>query len=140
MDHSRNERTPFPNARRLPSKQVSLFLQSRMVVNVSLVPQHRKRLTNMENQMTVSLMGKEEGWPITFITSKVRYKRGLPYMGYIGLLFIQNTSPSLIGSNLPAIFHKQLALTIFGRCEQCIIDSMVYLSFSMVYLPEIEAA
>ena len=61
-------------------------------------------------------------------------------MGYIGLMFIQNTSPSLIGSNLPAIFHKQLALTIFGRCEQCIIDSMVYLSFSMVYLPEIEAA
>ena len=52
-----------------------------MVVNVSLVPQHRKRLTNMENQMTVSLMGKEEGWPITFITSKVRYKRGIAIYG-----------------------------------------------------------
>ena len=73
MDHSRNEKTPFPNARRLPSKRVSLFLQSRMVVSVSLVPLHRKRLTNMENQMIVSLMGKEEGWPIKFITSKVRY-------------------------------------------------------------------
>ena len=65
----------------LPSKRVSLFLQSRMVVNVSLVPQHRKRLTNMENQMTVSLMGKEEGWPITFITSKVRYKRSIAIYG-----------------------------------------------------------
>ena len=64
----------------------------------------------------------------------------LPYMGYIGLLFIQNTSPSLIGSNLPAIFHKQLALTIFGKCEQCIIDATVYLGCSMVHLPEIEAA
>ena len=73
MDHSRNEKTPFPNARQLPSKRVSLFLQFRMVVSVSQVPQHRKRLTNMENQMIVSLMGKEEGWPITFITSKVRY-------------------------------------------------------------------
>ena len=28
----------------------------------------------------------------------------LPTMGYIGLLFIQNISPSLIRSNLPAIF------------------------------------
>ena len=64
----------------------------------------------------------------------------LPYMGYIGLLFIQNISPSLIGSNLQAIFHKQLALTIFGRCEQCIIDAMIFLGCSMVYLPKIEAA
>ena len=31
--------------------------------------------------MTVSLMGKEEGWPITFITSKVRYKRGIAIYG-----------------------------------------------------------
>ena len=64
----------------------------------------------------------------------------LPTMGYIGLLFIQNISPSLIGSNLTAICHKQLAVIIFGRCEQCIIDAMVYLGCSMVYLPEIEAA
>ena len=61
-------------------------------------------------------------------------------MADIGLLFSQNISPSLIGSNLQAIFRKQLALTIFGRCEQCIIDAMVYLGCSMVYLPEIEAA
>ena len=61
-------------------------------------------------------------------------------MDYIGLLFIQNISPSLIGSNILAMFSKATALTIFGRCEQCIIDAMVYLGYSMVYLPEIEAA
>ena len=75
------------------------------------------------------------------IEKKIPLRGGaLPYMAYIGLLFIQNISPSLIGSNLQAIFRKQLALTIFGRCEQCIIDAMIYLGCSMVYLPEIEAA
>ena len=75
------------------------------------------------------------------IENKIPLRGGaLPYMDYIGLLFIQNISPSLIGSNLQAIFHKQLALTIFGRCEQCIIDAMIFLGCSMVYLPKIEAA
>ena len=40
---------------------------------------------------------------------------------------MQNISKFLIGSNPPANSSYQLTLTIFERCEQYTIDSMVYL-------------
>ena len=46
---------------------------------------------------------------------------------YRHLLFIQNISSFLIGSNPLLIFHNQLALTVFETSQQYIIDSMAYL-------------
>ena len=97
-------------------------------------------------------MGKEEGWPIKFITSKVRYnghrkkKNTAPgrSIAIYGLYkFIVHPKYFAISDWLQSsghFFHKQLAFTIFERCEQCIIDAMVYLGCSMVYLHEIGGA
>ena len=46
---------------------------------------------------------------------------------YLALLFIQNILPFLTGSNPRLIPHNKPALTIFGRCEQYTIYSIVYL-------------